>query len=74
MGAPSVPTPAAVPAAPPAAAPATLANPQVAATAANARSRAAAAAGSGFAGTIGTSTQGAAQPTTAGATLLGGGS
>jgi hypothetical protein len=66
--------PPAPPPPPPAAAPPTLANPQVAGSAAMQRSRAAAAAGQGFGGTI--ANQGGAagvQPAaTAGKSLLGG--
>ena len=70
----SVPTPSAVPPIPAAAQPATLANPLVAESAAAQRTRAAALAGGGFNGTIGTSAQGVTTPTTtAPATLLGGG-
>jgi hypothetical protein len=62
---PNIPTP------PPAAAPATMADPQVALSASNAKSRAAAAATAD--GTVGTSPQGLTTPaTTAYTTLLGG--
>jgi hypothetical protein len=69
----SSPSPQPIPPVPPAAQPATLANPLVAQTAAAQRARAAAIAGAGFGGTIGTSPEGLqTPPLTANATLLGG--
>lgn len=69
----SPPKPPAIAPTPPMAAPSTLANPQVAQSAAASRSRAAAAAGGGSGGTVGASgPQGlSTAPTTAPATLLG---
>lgn len=52
FSAPKVPPVPAPPPQPPAAPPATMANPEVAGSAANARSRAAAASGGGFSGTV----------------------
>ena len=51
-GGPSIPAPPVVPPPPPAATPPTFANPNVAQAGANQRTRAAAAAGAGFGGTV----------------------
>lgn len=71
---PKGPKAPAIPIPPPAAAPPTMASADVAASIANAKTRAASAAGAGFNDTIATSPEGVTTPAlTTNATLLGGG-